>query len=45
MHREQPALRREIIRNREDTFLHFTGVFGSKNDKLLVFEVEIYARG
>src|SRR5690348_13745556 len=38
MHREQSALRREIIDHCKNTFLHLTCVFGAKNDQFLVFE-------
>ena len=45
MHREQAALRREIIRHRENAFLHLAGVFGAENDQFLVFEAEVDAGG
>ena len=45
MHREHAALRREVVRNREDAFLHLAGVFGAEDDELLVLDAEVDAGG
>ena len=44
MHREHAALRREVVRDREDALLHLAGVFGAEDDEFLVFEAEVDAR-
>ena len=45
VHREHAALRREVVGDGEDAFLHFAGVFGAEDDEFLVLEAEIDARG
>ena len=45
MHREHAALRREVVGNRKDAFLHLAGVFGAEDDELLVFDAEVDAGG
>ena len=44
VHRQHAALRREVIRDREDAFLHLAGVLGAEDDQFPVFEAEIDAR-
>ena len=44
VHREHAALRREVVRDREDALLHLAGVFGAEDDELLVLEAEVDAR-
>ena len=34
VHREHAALRREVVRDREDALLHLAGVFGAEDDEL-----------
>src|SRR5439155_26840419 len=43
MHREKAARGREVVRDRKDTFLHLTGVFGAHNDKLPILETQVDA--
>ena len=44
MHREHAALRREVVRHREDALLHLARVFGAEDDEFLVLEAEVDAR-
>ena len=44
VHREEALLRHEVIHDREDALLHFTGILGSENDKFAAFEVKIDRR-
>ena len=44
VHREDAALRREVVHHREDALLHLAGVFGAEDDQLAVLEAEVDAR-
>ena len=44
VHREHAALRREVVRDGEDAFLHLAGVFGAEDDEFLVLEAQVDAR-
>src|SRR6266576_1107733 len=45
MHGEQPAFWRKVIGHSKHAFLHLTRVFGAEDDKLLILEAEVDARG
>ena len=44
VHRQQAALRREVVRDREDALLHLAGVLGAEDDQLAVLEAQVDAR-
>ena len=44
VHRQEAFFRHQVVHDRENTLLHFTGVFGAENDEFTTFKREIDAR-